>query len=513
MLRLHPFALAWVFLALLLLLPKAAHASGPFTLAGRDAAGPDVAVADGGTAHVVWTYEGHANNTPITYCQVPRGSTTCTFTRDIEFSELSASERPHVFLDGDKIRVVAQRWDDAVYVSTSTDGGNSFSVPKEIGDPGGINYLVDAFAAPDGTLDLMYGAGGDFQRTSFDAAVPATAFAMLGDLDFLFSKVLGLPDGRPLVSWSNLDAVAFRFSPSGDPSNAANWGPNTIVNEAGLEGPGLDTGPAGTFILYEGRYENAGHHLSGGVKVRRWTGSAFGDAILVSAGNESVANTLDVSVDEGGHVHALWGSTIQADGKLHLRHAISHDGGATFGPAATIAVSDASPAYVNGQVSAAPDGRGLAVFESSAGVQAATLEPFLGGVPPSVLAPPVELPPDRRLAVAARVVRVLRGKALLRLTCSGDQRCSGLAKLLALVHDRHASKSRLRRRARRISIGRTRFGLAAGRTKVVRIALRRRGRLLLTRRHRLAVRLVGRDIEHRALVLKEASRSRRSRGR
>ena len=512
-LQLHPLALALVFLTLLLLPPSVAFASGPFTLKGPDAAGPDVVVDDAGTAHVVWTYEGHANDTPITYCQVPRGSIACSFTRDIEFSEPSASERPRVFLDGAKIRVVAQRWDDRVYVSTSTDGGNSFSVPKAVGDPGGINYLVDAFAAPDGSLDLMYGAGGDFQRSSFDAAAPATAFAMLGDLDFVFSKVLGLPGGRPLVAWSNLDAVAFRYSASGDPSNAANWGSNTVVDEAGLEGPSLDTGPAGTFILYEGRYENAGHHLSGGVKVRRWIGSAFGDAILVSAGNESLANTLDVSVDGGGHVHALWGSTIEADGKLHLRYAISRDGGATFGPAATIAVSDASPAYVDGQVSAAPDGRGFAVFESSAGVQAATLEPFLGGVPPSVLAPPVELPLDRRLAVAGRMVRVLRGKALLRLACPGDQRCSGLARLLALVHNRHARKSRLWRQAKRISIGRTRFEVAPGRTKVVAIALRRRGKLLLTRRHRLSVRLVGRGIEHRALVLKEARGSRRSRGR
>lgn len=493
-------------LTLALLVPGAAHGSGPFTLAAGDAVGPDVAVDDAGTAHVVWKYDGHADDTPITYCQVPRGSTACSFTRNIEFAELSASERPHIFLDGAKVRVVAQRWDENVYVATSTDGGNSFSVPRIVGDPGGIKSFVDAFASPAGGLDLMYGAGGNFQRTSFDAASPATAFAPLGNLDYLFSRVLALPGGRPLVAWSSLHAVAFRYSAGGDPTIAANWGPNTVIDEAGLEGPSLDTGPVGTYILYEGRYESAGHHLSGGVKVRRWTGSGFANAILVSAGNEDVANTLDVSVDDGGRVHALWGTTIQVhDGNSRLRHAVSYDGGVSFAPATTIAVSGSIPAYVGGEVSAASDGRGLAVFGSAVGVQAATLEPFLGGVPASVLAPPVELPPDRRFAIVARLVRVLRGTALLRLTCPGDQRCTGLVKLLAPIRLRPAGSSRLARRARWATIGRSPFALAPGRTRVVRIALSRRGRALLVRRKRLAVRLVGRGVEHRALVLKAAA--------
>ena len=62
-------------------------------------------------------------------------------------------------------------------------------------------------------------------------------------------------------------------------------------------------------------------------------------------------------------------------------------------------------------------------------------------------------------------------------------------------------------------IGRRRFAIPAGKRKVVRVKLKRRGKRLLrrARRHRREVRLTGRGVKHRAVVLKQVQRRRRKR--
>jgi len=90
---------------------------------------------------------------------------------------------------------------------------------------------------------------------------------------------------------------------------------------------------------------------------------------------------------------------------------------------------------------------------------------------------------------AARIARRKGSKVLLRLRCRGSGRCRGLVKLL-VGHE---------------LIGKARFRIAAGRAKVIRVKLNHKGRKLLrkTHRHRLKLKLRGRDVKPRVLVLKQ----------
>ena len=124
-------------------------------------------------------------------------------------------------------------------------------------------------------------------------------------------------------------------------------------------------------------------------------------------------------------------------------------------------------------------------------------------------------PVRRGRAFAARIAPVKGGKALLRLRCRGGGRCRGVVKLIARVRLRRGVKRPARgsaaRRTRRVLIGRTRFSIAAGRTRVIRVKLKRKGKKLLrrARRHRLKVKLKGRGVKPRTVVLKQVHRRRR----
>jgi DNA-binding beta-propeller fold protein YncE len=114
----------------------------------------------------------------------------------------------------------------------------------------------------------------------------------------------------------------------------------------------------------------------------------------------------------------------------------------------------------------------------------------------------------RGFARARGVAPVHGRRALLTLSCSGDGRCTGLAKLIAhigysrVVHEGGQRKV-IRRRAL-FPIGKARFSIYPGHTKVVAVKLKRKGaRILRNRRsHRLWVKLLGRDLDHRSLLLR-----------
>ncbi|MGH2975192.1 MAG: hypothetical protein ACRDLL_10050 [Solirubrobacterales bacterium] len=114
----------------------------------------------------------------------------------------------------------------------------------------------------------------------------------------------------------------------------------------------------------------------------------------------------------------------------------------------------------------------------------------------------------RGFAYARRFAPVHGRRALVRLTCIGDGRCKGLVKLIAhvgykrVIH-RGGQREVIRRRAL-FPIGKSRFSIYPGRTKVVRVKLKRKGARMLRnrRRHRLWVKLLGRVVDHRSLLLK-----------
>jgi DNA-binding beta-propeller fold protein YncE len=114
----------------------------------------------------------------------------------------------------------------------------------------------------------------------------------------------------------------------------------------------------------------------------------------------------------------------------------------------------------------------------------------------------------RGFALASGFAPVHGRKALVTLTCVGDGRCKGLVKLIAhvgykrIVH-REGRREVIRRRAL-FPVGKASFSIFPGRTKVLRVKLKRKGKRLLDHKpgHRMRVRLLGRDVQHRGLLLK-----------
>ncbi len=134
-----------------------------------------------------------------------------------------------MFLDGSRIRVVAQRFDEKVYVATSTNGGSSFDGPlNAVGEPPLIAPLEDAVAGPGGDLYLLY--AGLVQKTSFDAIAAETAFAEVGELGFDYGQSVALWDSGQMVASSNLHEVAVRYS------IGAAWGSSFAIDQGGFEG-------------------------------------------------------------------------------------------------------------------------------------------------------------------------------------------------------------------------------------------------------------------------------------
>jgi hypothetical protein len=125
--------------------------------------------------------------------------------------------------------------------------------------------------------------------------------------------------------------------------------------------------------------------------------------------------------------------------------------------------------------------------------------------------PPPPPPPPHGLAVAKKFAFVVRGKALLRLTCRGAGTCQGNLKLVARVKSRKGKGAKgSRKRVRNLVIGRARFSIAAGRTKTIRVRLTRKGKRLVRRARRrgLKVKLRGSGVANRTVRLRSSRKHR-----
>lgn len=144
--------------------------------------------------------------------------------------------------------------------------------------------------------------------------------------------------------------------------------------------------------------------------------------------------------------------------------------------------------------------------ESPAGYTFDVVLPTLIDVLPPPLLPPLapEIRPGTAFAAAVALVRGAR--ALLAVSCRGQQgaRCNGALRLVISIGAARSS----RRRARNLTIGRARYSLpVGGPRRIVRIGLTREGSRLVRRagKRGLKVRLVGKGLRSRALTLRTAS--------
>ncbi len=124
-----------------------------------------------------------------------------------------------------------------------------------------------------------------------------------------------------------------------------------------------------------------------------------------------------------------------------------------------------------------------------------------------VSAPSPPSPKARGTAIAAGQAKVKHGSARLRMRCpaaGGD--CKGIVKLIVRIKAKHQAPGRATTRGRRVLVGKRAFQIAAGKAKLVRIAINRVGMRQLRHapHHRLTVRLRGGGVKHRGLQLRLA---------
>jgi YVTN family beta-propeller protein len=233
----------------------------------------------------------------------------------------------------------------------------------------------------------------------------------------------------------------------------------------------------------------------------------------IGVGEEPVAIALAPDGSRAYVVNSGDGSVSVIDTATNTVGGIIPVGEVPFGVAFT---ADGSHAYVSNNKS-----ESVSVINAATNTATGTEIPVPTAAaiainPPAAAIPPVQAPrPRRGTALAAHIARVKRGRALLRLRCRGGRSCSGMIKLIAAVRAKRGTRRRrpLARQTRRVVIGKAPFRLAAGKARVIRIELRRRGRRLLrhARRHRLKVRVGGRGVKPRTILLKQVQRHRKSR--
>lgn len=216
--------------------------------------------------------------------------------------------------------------------------------------------------------DMTLGTeGSQFQMT--DAAVPspdtATAGLSSGGL-FVYKPSVVFNDALDRTVWavSDLDTVKFAYRADSTPTavelnNQANWQTERLL--AGAEGDNdethLSTGSNGIFLSYRRFIANDNR-----VGLRKFDASTntFGAPTYVEGPDAIDNNSLDYpnhSQDGSGRLHFVW-RTLHDDGRL--RYTRSDDGGATFTPAANLAIKET---FLDPTVEASPAGTGFAVWK------------------------------------------------------------------------------------------------------------------------------------------------------
>jgi len=220
---------------------------------------------------------------------------------------------------------------------------------------------------------------------------------------------------------------------------------------------------------------------------------------------------FDVYIDPSGFVRTVDGSPLPGATVTLLR------AGSASGPFSAVANGSTVMSPANRRNPDLTDANGHFGWDVSAGVyrvraekagchapgdaSRASVESSTYAVPPPVtdidlrldctVAAAVQPRPRVGVARARPVAIVRRGKALLKMRCTGEGACEGMARLLA---------------GRRAEIGKHRFALAAGRSGVVGVKLNRGGLRLLRNAGKggLKAKLAGSGLKPAAVTLKPA---------
>lgn len=226
-----------------------------------------------------------------------------------------------------------------------------------------------------------------------------------------------------------------------------------------------------------------------------WWGSDGTDEIVQAAGYEAAPPQLrSLSVPASGTV----GQTLSfAVSPFDVWSALGPVDW-SFGDGAGAAGSAVAHAYTSAGTYTVSVGAADALGNSSGASGTVTITPAVGTAT------------GKGRAKVARLAWVRHGRAQLRMSCPGPDRCAGVVRLSVAAKPK---KDRIRRRASKLLIGRAAFAIAAGKKKTVRVKLSGEGRA----RVRAAVpgglrsRLGGTGVEAASVVLREHRRRRAGR--
>ncbi len=452
--------------------------------AGQNGLEPEVAVDPQGNATAVW-WRSDGSHSRVQAAERPAGG---AWSEPVDLSAAGQdAEIPQVAVDPQgKATAVWQRTDGSNRIAQAAQrlAGGAWSAPDDLSAEGQNAFNPQVAVDPQGNATAVWGrSNGSHFIAQAAERPPGGAWSGPVDLsapgqDAEEPQVAVDPLGNAIVVWWRSDGSHFRVQAAERPAGGA-WGAPEDLSAAGqdAEVPRLAVDTQGNAVAAWERSNGANPIQAAGYDA---AGPQLRDLSIPPSGIARQPVHFSVSpFDVWSPLAAT--SWSFGDGAAAVGTAVSHRyaraGRYPVGVTGTDAVGNATSA--SGAIAIAP----------------------------------------RSVAFAARIARVKRGRALLRLRCRGGGRCRGVVRLIARGGVRRVvernGRRRVVRRTKRVLIGWARFAIPAGRTKVIRVRLNRRGRALLrrARRHRLKVRLTGRDVRHRTVVLKEMRRKRRrSRG-
>ncbi len=402
-----------VVLAFAALAPPLAAAGPIQTLSGDpNSTEPDVAVDEGGTAHVAWLQHPEGSSTRVVYCQVPRGATACSRTQSFDLGD--SAPRVNLMANGEIVITSERLFQARMYAVRSADGGQSFGAPQLIGDLSGTSLGTEELGwggeveAGPGNFSLsMIGRGGDRSCFESDSSLrfsvapidgEATTAAELAECSkATYGSSLAFVDPTtPIVAYADTGYQLRyrRWGGSGDYNSQETWNPEATAPFSAAF-PRLADGPRGTYLLYSDgsrqtfsvrRYEPQSNSFLAPQRIDEM--SAVGPLLA----------SREFFEDGGGNLHAIYVSALGSR-REELRQAVSPPGEGLHKPETLAAFDDGRTSLVNLRADAASDGGGLAVADGTGavGVYMVALRPTVAAKCPGVL----------RVGVA--VIRAARG--------------------------------------------------------------------------------------------------------
>jgi hypothetical protein len=342
--------------------------------------GWDLAVGSDGTGHAVWRTDEAGDR--VQYCRVPAGGSACDGESDLlsfpNGAAANAQGSAQVFTPAaNKVVILASCWQcggppagttDRVFRWISNNNGVSFSAaPTEVG-----RIAMNGQAAYLNTPDIGLGTEGTLFQ-GMDDGPSLTNVNLGGGFPFVYSPAVALVPGtaKAIYAVNDLDTVKYAVFEDGNggPITAADlntpgfWtSPNFLPGAEGdNEDTHLSSGPSGTFLTYRYFVPNDNR-----VGLRKFdpVAETFGGPAHIEGPSVIDNNSADYpyhSQDASGRLHVVW-RTLHDGGRLRYRR--SDDGGASFTPAANLAIQET---FIEPIVEAGTAGTGFAIWGYGAG--------------------------------------------------------------------------------------------------------------------------------------------------